>query len=112
MATVAVSPAAGVWRVGRRRGRRDARDDGQHWAPKWRRLVTSAQEGGSGPPSSYEEFDRTVRGMLNRISTENNFRLLPLDLNLRAPVVDNGDNDSPAWWAARFAALMLTSYLQ
>jgi len=75
--------------------------------------MTLASAGGSGPPRSYDEFDHTVRGMLNRISAENACRLLPLDPSLRT-LSESGDprEDSPPWWAARFAALMLVSYLQ
>jgi len=87
-----------------------------HWAPKWRRLLLSAggpnSQGSTSssdaePPQDFTEFDRTVRGMLNRISTENAPRLLPLDPGLRG-----AGGDCPPWWAARFAALMLNSYLQ
>jgi len=42
--------------------------------------------------------------MLNRISRENAFRILPLDPGLLG--------EAPAWCHARFAALMLNSYLQ
>jgi len=77
-----------------------------HWAPKWRRLLTAK----GAAPKDFTEFDRTVRGMLNRISTENACRLLPLDPCLRGAEMAAGD--SPPWWAARFAALMLSSYLQ
>mmetsp|Transcript_30613 Transcript_30613/g.55923 ORF Transcript_30613/g.55923 Transcript_30613/m.55923 type:complete len:408 (+) Transcript_30613:47-1270(+) len=85
-----------------------------HWAPKWRKLLTSAGGGPGGSfgraPADFTEFDRTVRGLLNRISTENACRLLPLDPGLRGVEPDTGD--SPRWWAARFSALMLHSYLQ
>lgn len=100
----------GPWRVGRRRGRRDGVDDARQWAPKWRRLLLSSEEDG-GPPSSYDEFDRVVRGMLNRVSTENACRLLPLDPSLRS-IGSGTAGDSPPWWTARFAALMLTWLLQ
>mmetsp|Transcript_53462 Transcript_53462/g.153400 ORF Transcript_53462/g.153400 Transcript_53462/m.153400 type:complete len:397 (+) Transcript_53462:80-1270(+) len=110
-----VPAPVGTWRVGSGRRRRGSSgsDDGPHWAPKWRRLMTLASAGGSGPPRSYDEFDHTVRGMLNRISAENACRLLPLDPSLRT-LSESGDprEDSPPWWAARFAALMLVSYLQ
>jgi hypothetical protein len=42
--------------------------------------------------------------MLNRISTENAFRILPLDPGLLA--------GAPAWCHARIAALMLSSYMR
>jgi len=75
--------------------------------------MSLAGAGGSGPPGSFDEFDRTVRGMLNRISAENACRLLPLDPSLRSiSAAQDGCGDSPPWWAARFAALMLASYLQ
>jgi len=81
------------------------RTDG--WAPKWRKLLTSLTKS----PGDFTEFDRTVRGMLNRISTENAGRLLPLEPSLRgAGQIEGGD--CPAWWATRFAALMLNSYLR
>mmetsp|Transcript_20378 Transcript_20378/g.47678 ORF Transcript_20378/g.47678 Transcript_20378/m.47678 type:complete len:394 (-) Transcript_20378:137-1318(-) len=99
-------------------GRRRARHENPegHWAPKWRRLLVAAGKatksggiagGDSEAPLDYTEFDRTVRGMLNRISTENARRLLPLEPGLRG-----AGGDCPPWWAARFAALMLASYLQ
>merc|ERR1719436_2161685 len=51
--------------------------------------------------------------MLNRISAENACRLLPLDPSLRSSsAAEDGCGDSPPWWAARFAALMLSLYLQ
>lgn len=77
-----------------------------HWAPKWRRLLPAQ----GVEPTDYTEFDRTVRGMLNRISMENACRILPLEPSLRGAELASGD--CPAWWAARFAALMLSSYLQ
>mmetsp|Transcript_16652 Transcript_16652/g.35242 ORF Transcript_16652/g.35242 Transcript_16652/m.35242 type:complete len:378 (+) Transcript_16652:127-1260(+) len=77
-----------------------------HWAPKWRRLLPAQ----GVAPTDYTEFDRTVRGMLNRISVENACRILPLEPSLRGAELASGD--CPAWWAARFAALMLSSYLQ
>jgi hypothetical protein len=49
--------------------------------------------------------------MLNRISTENARRLLPLEPSLRGGELEGG-GDCPHWWATRFAALMLNSYLQ
>lgn len=103
-----------VLSLSRRRARRENKDG--HWGPKWRRLLVTrgndsavtigATGTDSEPPQDYTEFDRTVRGMLNRISTENARRLLPLELGLNG----SGD-DCPPWWAARFAALMLSSYL-
>jgi len=99
----------------RRRGCRESRDG--YWAPKWRRLLSTEGNyaavacGTAGtdrePPRDYSEFDRTVRGMLNRISTENAPRLLPLDPGLRVT-----GEDCPPWLASRFAELMLTSYLR
>mmetsp|Transcript_8789 Transcript_8789/g.16742 ORF Transcript_8789/g.16742 Transcript_8789/m.16742 type:complete len:363 (-) Transcript_8789:53-1141(-) len=99
----------------RRRGCRETRDG--YWAPKWRRLLSiegnnaAVACGTAGtdrePPRDYSEFDRTVRGMLNRISTENAPRLLPLDPGLRVTC-----EDCPPWLASRFAELMLTSYLR
>jgi len=77
-----------------------------HWAARWRRLLTPWGEA----PNDYTEFDRTVRGMLNRISRENACRILPLEPSLRGAELAAGD--CPPWWAARFAALMLGSYLQ
>jgi len=71
-----------------------------HWELKWRRLLTADR----AVPRDFEDFDRTVRGMLNRISRENAFRILPLDPGLLA--------EAPAWFHARLAALMLNSYLQ
>jgi len=71
-----------------------------HWGPKWRRLLATERE----VPGDLGPFDRTVRGMLNRISRENAFRILPLGPGLLA--------EAPAWCHARFAALMLNSYLQ
>lgn len=85
--------------LGRSRSRHT--DDGRHWAPRWRQLLEA-----EGPPQDYDEFDRTVRGMLNRISTENARRLLPLE-----PLGD-AEEDCAPWWSGRFAALMLSSYLQ
>lgn len=64
-----------------------------------------------GAPANYIEFDRTVRGMLNRISTENSNLLLPLEPSLRG-AQPPAAADCPPWWAARFSALMLSSYLQ
>lgn len=61
-------------------------------------------------PEDYTEFDRTVRGMLNRLSVENASRLLPLAPSLRG--ADDPTGDCPPWWAARFAVLMLGLYLQ
>lgn len=95
-----------------RYGRRDVVERGQHWAMTWRRLLRSTTEEGMGPPGSFEEFDRTVRGMLNRISKRNACRLLPLDPSLRSSGPEDGSGDSPAWWASRFAGLMLASFLQ
>lgn len=77
------------------------------WAPKWRRLVSAK----GGAPEDYTEFDRTVRGVLNRVSRENASRILPLEPSLRGAEAAAG-GDCPAWWAARFAALMLGSYVQ
>lgn len=77
-----------------------------HWAPRWRRLLPAK----GTAPKDYREFDRTVRGMLNRISIENANRMLPLEPSLRG--AELAADDSPPWWAARFAALMLSSYLQ
>lgn len=77
-----------------------------HWAPRWQRLLPAR----GMPPKDYKEFDRTVRGMLNRISPENAGRILPLEPSLRGAVLTA--DDSPPWWAARFAALMLSSYMQ
>lgn len=76
------------------------------WAPKWRHLLSA--EGGA--PEDFTEFDRTVRGVLNRISSANASRILPLEPALRGAEFATGD--CPAWWAARFAALMLSSYVQ
>lgn len=98
-----------------RRGPHDAVDEGRQWAAAWQRVLASAVEGGSGPPGNFEEFDRTVRAMLNRISRENACRLLPLDPCLRSTRQSgsSGDDvDSPLWWASRFAALMLATYMQ
>lgn len=69
-----------------------------HWGPLWRRLLTSDCS------KDFGQFDRTVRGMLNRIGRENARRILPLEPSLLAT--------APAWWADRFAVLMLNSYLQ
>lgn len=81
------------------------REDGaRRWAPKWRRLVEH-----DGTPRDFAEFDRVVRGMLNRISTDNARYLLPLEPSLRGAASPCGD--CPSWWAARFSALMLNSYL-
>lgn len=77
------------------------------WAPKWRKLLIAD----GAAPTDFTEFDRTVRGMLNRISTENASRLLPLEPSLRGGELE-ASGDCPQWWAARFAALMLNSYLQ
>mmetsp|Transcript_72318 Transcript_72318/g.215805 ORF Transcript_72318/g.215805 Transcript_72318/m.215805 type:complete len:354 (+) Transcript_72318:147-1208(+) len=77
------------------------------WAPKWRCLVSSK----GGAPEDYTEFDRTVRGVLNRVSRENASRILPLEPSLRGAEAAAG-GDCPAWWAVRFAALMLSSYVQ
>lgn len=82
------------------------REVNESWAPKWRRLL----ERHRSAPEDYTEFDRTVRGMLNRLSTANANRLLPLTLNTREA---SGEKQAvPSWWAARFALLMLSSYLQ
>lgn len=70
----------------------------ENWAPKWRRILTKEGQ----PPDDYTEFDRTVRGMLNRLSTENASWILPLEPSLRGA----------EWWATRFAAMMLTNYLK
>lgn len=78
-----------------------------HWALRWRRLLPPRA---GMAPKDYAEFDRTVRGMLNRISRENAFRILPLEPSLRG--AELAAEDSPPWWAARFAALMLSSYMQ
>lgn len=80
--------------------RRGGKPSPSRWEPKWRRLLTSER----AVPRDLEHFDRTVRGMLNRISRENAFRILPLDPGLLG--------EAPAWCHARFAALMLNSYLQ
>lgn len=85
----------------------EARPLTQAWAPKWRKLLTAQ----GSAPTDFTEFDRTVRGMLNRISTENARRLLPLEPSLRGGELRAG-GDCPQWWATRFAALMLNSYLQ
>lgn len=77
------------------------------WVPKWRKLVKDARDA----PADFTEFDRTVRAMLNRISTENARRLLPLDPSLWGSEKSVG-GDCPRWWATRFASLMLRSYLQ
>lgn len=77
------------------------------WAPKWRKLLTAQGR----EPTDFTEFDRTVRGMLNRISTENASRLLPLEPSLRGGELA-ACGDCPQWWATRFATLMLNSYLQ
>lgn len=77
-----------------------ARSEERSWAPKWRRLVAERTD--------FEEFDRVVRGMLNRISTENARLILPLEPTLRG--AEGGD--CPPWWAARCAALMLNHYIQ
>lgn len=103
----AAPPPQPSWVAGRRRARLDSADE-RRWAPKWRRLVAGGAA--AGPPGGYAEFDRTVRGMLNRISTENAPRLLPLEPALRGAGADAGD--CPPWWATRFAAHMLSSYLQ
>lgn len=79
-----------------------------HWGPKWRRLVSPT----GLAPLDYTEFDRTVRGMLNRVTTENASRLLPLEPSLRGAGAAADDCDSPPWWAARFAAHMLSSYIR
>jgi len=74
-------------------------------ALKWRRLLPAAGKA----PDDYGDFDRAVRSMLNRISTENSSRLLPLDPGLRGAA---GSADSPQWWAVRFSALMLSWLLE
>eukprot|EP00440_Ansanella_granifera_P053803 gb/GFBE01058325.1/.p1 GENE.gb/GFBE01058325.1/~~gb/GFBE01058325.1/.p1 ORF type:complete len:394 (+),score=50.96 gb/GFBE01058325.1/:1-1182(+) len=96
--------------VGRRRRAfaRLAGESAMQWAPKWRRLVAGPCGAGAGPPCDFVEFDRVVRGMLNRISTENARFLLPLDPDLRG--ADAGD--CAPWWATRCAALMLNHYIQ
>lgn len=76
------------------------------WAPRWQRLLPARGRA----PKDYEEFDRTVRGMLNRISQKNALKILPLEPSLRGAEMTT--EDSPPWWAARFAALMLSSYMQ
>ncbi|CAE8588998.1 unnamed protein product, partial [Polarella glacialis] len=99
----------------RRHPRREPGEDGRHWAPKWQRLVAGPCSAGGGvsPPCDFSEFDRVVRGMLNRISTENARWLLPLEPVLRgAGDGPLADCDCPPWWAARCAALMLNHYLQ
>lgn len=99
--------------VGRRSRRRrvrfggsDATDTQKHWAPKWRKLFAN----GDSEPDDFTDFDRTVRGMLNRVSAQNATRLLPLEPCLRGGEFAAGD--CPFWWAARFSAHMLGSYLQ
>lgn len=95
------------------RGPADAVDEGRQWAAAWQRVLASAPQGGLGPPGSFDQFDRTVRTMLNRISQENASRLLPLDPRLRSACKGGCDAaDSPSWWASRFAALMLATYMQ
>jgi len=88
------------------RRRKSLGDAESSWAPKWRRVALR-------PPDSespdFEEFDRVVRGMLNRISTENARLILPLEPHLRGA---SAADDCPAWWAARCAALMLNHYIQ
>lgn len=97
---------------GRRARRRRARigcvgeNNNSYGIPKWRRLLTAK----GLAPADYAEFDRTVRGMLNRISTENAVRLLPLDPTFRG--AGPSISDCAPWWAARFAAHMISSYLQ
>lgn len=72
---------------------------GESWAPKWRRVARG---------HDVLEFDRVVRGMLNRISTENARLILPLEPQLRGAEA----GDCPLWWAARCAALMLNHYIR
>jgi len=87
----------------------EARTKSAVWAPKWRKLLTAQ----GVAPTDFTEFDRTVRGMLNRISTENASRLLPLEPSLRGgELMPEAGGDCPQWWAARFAGLMLSSYLE
>eukprot|EP00929_Paragymnodinium_shiwhaense_P056549 TRINITY_DN28302_c0_g1_i1.p1 TRINITY_DN28302_c0_g1~~TRINITY_DN28302_c0_g1_i1.p1 ORF type:complete len:422 (+),score=64.56 TRINITY_DN28302_c0_g1_i1:110-1375(+) len=76
------------------------------WAARWRRLINAT----CSAPEDYTDFDRTVRGMLNRISRANACRILPLEPSLRG--AQDASGDCPPWWAARFSALMLSSYLQ
>ncbi|CAJ1367795.1 unnamed protein product, partial [Effrenium voratum] len=97
-ATIVTVPEEGFVPFGRRR--RPA-SGAESWAPKWRRLVAERRP-------NFVEFDRVVRGMLNRISTENARFLLPLDPSLRAAEA----GDCPPWWAARCAVLMLNHYIQ
>lgn len=82
------------------------RSDVAHWAPRWRRLLRTRGRA----PVDYKEFDRTVRGMLNRISIKNASRILPLEPSLRG--AEFPARDSPPWWTTRFAGLMLNSYMQ
>jgi len=77
------------------------------WAPRWREILRS----GRHPPADFAEFDRLVRSMLNRISSENARRLLPLEQTSCGSGLAFG-NDYPHWWASRFVALMMDSYLQ
>jgi len=86
----------------------EARAVTEAWAPKWQKLLKGVGEA----PSDFTEFDRTVRSMLNRISTENACRLLPLEPSMRGGSVLTAGGDCPRWWATRFAGLMLSSYLQ
>eukprot|EP00747_Dinoflagellata_sp_TGD_P209291 gnl/TRDRNA2_/TRDRNA2_82680_c0_seq1.p1 gnl/TRDRNA2_/TRDRNA2_82680_c0~~gnl/TRDRNA2_/TRDRNA2_82680_c0_seq1.p1 ORF type:complete len:467 (-),score=67.59 gnl/TRDRNA2_/TRDRNA2_82680_c0_seq1:197-1597(-) len=101
-------------RLSRRRARicsgsgdEDTHASSTHWPAKWRRLLTNF----GTPPKDFTEFDRTVRGMLNRISAENATRILPLEPSLRG-AMPPATGDCPPWWAVRFAALMLSSYVQ
>ncbi|CAE7199956.1 unnamed protein product [Symbiodinium natans] len=97
---VTTLPDDGFVPFGRRR-RPAWRSPGESWAPKWRRVAN--------PSADFAEFDRVVRGMLNRISTENARFLLPLEPALRGA---EKAGDCAPWWSARCAALMLNHYIQ
>eukprot|EP00439_Symbiodinium_sp_Y106_P010410 s452_g1.t1 len=96
---VTTLPDDGFVPFGRRR-RPAWRSPGESWAPKWRRVAQ--------PSDDFAEFDKVVRGMLNRISTENARFLLPLEPALRGAEA----GDCAPWWSARCAALMLNHYIQ
>ncbi|OLQ14925.1 hypothetical protein AK812_SmicGene925 [Symbiodinium microadriaticum] len=96
---VTTLPDDGFVPFGRRR-RPAWRSPGESWAPKWRRVAK--------PSVDFAEFDKVVRGMLNRISTENARFLLPLEPALRGAEA----GDCAPWWSARCAALMLNHYIQ
>eukprot|EP00927_Polykrikos_kofoidii_P056667 TRINITY_DN50752_c0_g1_i1.p1 TRINITY_DN50752_c0_g1~~TRINITY_DN50752_c0_g1_i1.p1 ORF type:complete len:401 (-),score=50.16 TRINITY_DN50752_c0_g1_i1:91-1293(-) len=89
------------------------------WAPKWRRLLEGTHDiSGSGcasAPSDFVNCDRLMRGMLNRISTENASILLPLDLDIRHDSTGSTDvahsSDWPDWFVGRLAAHMVNFYL-